>query len=147
MNKIMVNQQHAVIDLTKGSMPSNFQPHTGAKRLVIKNLRTTGNKDANEYYERTWKELDNALSSVFAREQPVTPLEVLCRGVEATCRRGKAEELFKNLRDRCEKYLSSTLLPLILEKAGPSNLDGLRMVYKHWTIWNEQSVCQWRQRC
>ncbi|RDW94768.1 cullin [Coleophoma crateriformis] len=140
MNKMMVNQRSVVIDLTRGSLPSNFQPHTGAKRLVIKNLRTTSNKDANEYYERTWNELDNALTSIFAREQPATPLEVLCRGVEATCRRGRAEELFKHLRDRCEKYLDSTLLPLILEQAGSTNVDGLRMVYKNWTTWNEQST-------
>ena len=52
-----------VVDLTKG--PSNFQPHTGVKRLVIKNLRASSTlKGVDEYYNRTWEELDADLTSV-----------------------------------------------------------------------------------
>jgi len=127
-----------VVDLTR---TSHFQPHTGPKRLVIKNLRTSSRKDdINQYYERTWNELDIALTSVFAREQPSSPLEVLCRGVEAICRRGRAEQLAKHLKDRSKLYLEKQLLPLIEKEAGPSNVDALRTVHKFWTIWNEQSV-------
>jgi len=126
-----------VVDLTR---PSNFQPHTGAKRLVIKNLRTTSRKDIDEYYERTWADLDAALTSNFNREQPATPLEVLCRGVEAICRRGRAEQLATHVKERSKAYLEKQLRPMIEKEAGSSNVDTLRTVYKYWTIWNEQSV-------
>jgi hypothetical protein len=126
-----------VIDLTR---PSNFQPHAGARRLVIKNLRTTSRKDIDEYYESTWADLDAALTSIFNREQPASPLEVLCRGVEAICRRGRAEQLSKLVKDRSKAYLEKRLLPVIEREAGPGNVDTLRIVYKFWTMWNEQSV-------
>lgn len=74
MNKTMGVSRPAIIDLTR---PSNFQPHTGAKRLVIKNLRVTSPSDKEEYFRKTWNELDDALDSVFNNKQPVSPLEVL----------------------------------------------------------------------
>jgi cullin-4 len=49
------------VDLTR---QSQFQPHTGAKRLVIKNLRVSNGKAADEYYDKVWGELDDALTSV-----------------------------------------------------------------------------------
>jgi len=49
------------VDLTR---QSQFQPHAGAKRLVIKNLRTSNGKAADEYYDKVWGELDDALTSV-----------------------------------------------------------------------------------
>ena len=139
MSKTMgVSSQHTkVIDLTR---PSNFQPHCGAKRLVIKNLRTTARKDVDAYYDRTWNDLDSALTAIFKRDQPISPLEVLCRGVEATCRRGRAEGLSLHLKGRCKTYLEKNLLPIIESHAGPNNVDALRAVHKHWTLWNEQSV-------
>jgi cullin-4 len=127
------------VDLTRP--PSNFQPHAGAKRLVIKNLRTTSTKGVDEYYDRTWSELDAALTSVFKRVSPNTPLEVLCRGVEATCRRGQAEKLFTHLKDRCKGYLEKQLLPELEKQSGTSNVDALRAVQRFWTVWNVQSVC------
>jgi hypothetical protein len=49
------------VDLTR---QSQFDPQNGVKRLVIKNLRTSSPKDADEYYTRVWAELDSALTSV-----------------------------------------------------------------------------------
>jgi cullin 4 len=126
------------IDLTRP--PSNFQPHAGAKRLVIKNLRTTSTKGVDEYYDRTWSDLDAALTSIFNKVPPSTPLEVLCRGVEATCRRGQAEKLFTHLKDRCKGYLERQLLPELEKECGTSNVDALQAVQRFWTVWNEQSV-------
>ena len=127
-----------VVDLTR---PSNFQPNTGAKRLVIKNLRTTSRKDVDDYYDRTWNELELALSSVFSRRSPNSPLEVLCRGVEAICRRGRADKLFTHLKSRCKTYLEDILLPAIEKGSSSSNVDALRTVKQYWTQWTEQSVC------
>jgi cullin-4 len=131
--------QHGVVDLTR---PSNFQPHTGAKRLVIKNLRISSRKDTDEYYIRTWADLDAALTSVFNREPTSSPLEVVCRGVEHTCKRGRSEQLAAHLKDRSKAYLEKELLPVIERESGSSNVEALRAVYKFWTVWNEQSVRQ-----
>lgn len=133
-----IGSRPKVIDLTRP--PSNFQPHAGAKRLVIKNLRTTSTKSVDEYYDRTWSELDAALTSIFNKCPPSTPLEVLCRGVEATCRRGQAEKLFMHLKDRCKGYLEKHLLPEVERQTGTSNVDALRAVQRFWVVWNEQSV-------
>lgn len=127
-----------VIDLTR---PSNFQPNTGAKRLVIKNLRTTSRQDSDEYYQRTWNDIDRALTEIFdGRPQPNLPLEVLCRGVEVTCRHARAEKLFKHYKERCKEYLDNKLLHQICKDVGTSNIDALRAVHRFWTIWNKQSV-------
>ncbi|RDL39757.1 Cullin homology [Venustampulla echinocandica] len=139
MSKVMSRPaQPKVIDLT-GS-PSNFQPHVGVKKLVIKNLRPSSRKDIDSYYERTWSELDGAITAVFNGSQPAPPLEVLCRGVEATCRRGQAEKLANYLRDRCKAYIEKQLLPTIESQARPTNIDALRTIYRFWTVWNDQST-------
>jgi len=49
------------VDLTR---QPQFDPQSGVKRLVIKNLRISSPRDADEYYNRVWKELDSALTSV-----------------------------------------------------------------------------------
>jgi cullin 4 len=126
-----------VIDLTR---PSKFPTHEGPKRLVIKNLRTTARRDIDEFYDHTWTDLDSALTANFNRQQPSTPLEVLCRGVEAICRRGSGEKLSKHVKNRSKTYLEKQLLPVIEKEAGPSNVDTLRAVHKFWALWNEQSV-------
>ena len=128
----------AFVDLTRA--PSNFQPHAGAKKLVIKNLRTTSRADLEEYYEKTWREVDDALTAVFKREDPRVPLEVLCRGVEATCRHGKAQKLFDHLKERCKTYLEKRLLPEVEKEGTGTNVDALRAVWRFWSLWNEQSV-------
>lgn len=135
----------AFVDLTRG--PSNFQPHAGAKKLVIKNLRTTSRVDLEEYYEKTWKEVDDALTAVFKREDPRVPLEVLCRGVEATCRHGKAQKLFDHLKERCKTYLERQLLPVVEREGAGTNVDALRAVWRFWSLWNEQSVRGYRSVC
>jgi cullin-4 len=126
------------VDLTRG--PSNFQPHAGAKKLIIKNLRITSRADLVEYYEKTWGEVDDALSAVFREEDPSVPLEVLCRGVEAICRHGRAEKLFVHLKERCKTYLEKQLLPIVEREGAGTNVDALRAVWRFWSLWNEQSV-------
>ena len=124
-----------VIDLTPKM--SGFQPHAGVKRLVIKNLRTTASKDVDRYYEKTWTELDAALTSIFSNAPPATPLEILCRGVEATCRRGGADKLFRHL-ERCSgEYLQQDLVIQIKAQASSDKVETLRVVIKYWQLWTE----------
>ncbi|KAF7562700.1 hypothetical protein G7046_g1449 [Stylonectria norvegica] len=127
------------IDLTES--PSAFQPYTGAKKLVIKNLRGPSNRDAQvaEYYARTDKELEGALGAIFAGQSPDLPLERLYRSVEDLCRRGKAEKLNKLLKERCEQHLKRVVLPRIQRSGGKSNLDTLRSVLEEWQSWSQQT--------
>jgi cullin-4 len=128
----------SVIDLTR---PSNFRPNTGAKRLVIKNLRTTSRQDSDEYYQRTWNDIDVALTEIFeGKPLPTLPLEILCRGVESTCRHARAEKLYLHYKERCKIYLEKSLAPRILKECGTSNIEALRAVHRFWNVWNKQSV-------
>ncbi|RAL68576.1 hypothetical protein DID88_007298 [Monilinia fructigena] len=139
MNKTMGVSCPGTIDLTR---VSNFQPHTGAKRLVIKNLRTTSPNDREQYFKKTWDELDDALASVFSNKQPESPLEVLCRGVEAICRRGKeqADKLYRHLEKRCHTHIKDGLLLVIVRHIGSSSVETLQFVDKVWRIWRNQLV-------
>jgi cullin-4 len=138
MSKLTVKgPRPPVVDLTR---TSNFQPNTGAKKLVIKNLRTTSRQDVDEYYKKTETELDDALTSIFKRQSPKSPLEVLCRGVETLCRRGQADELFRNLKRRCQVHLEKNVIPQMQSEAGVNSVNTLKTVLKFWTAWNEQSV-------
>ncbi|KAG9234771.1 Cullin family-domain-containing protein [Amylocarpus encephaloides] len=142
MSKIMgrTAQPRGVADLMGNAGPSNFSPHTGAKKLVIKNLRTPQRKGADCYYEKTWAQLGAAVTAMFNHQVPATPLEMLCRGVEATCRRGRAENLALHLKDRSKAYLEIQLLPLIEREAGSTNINALRSVQKYWMDWNKKST-------
>lgn len=126
-----------VIDLTK---PSNFQPQSGAKRLVVKNLRAISLQNTEIYYEKLWRQLDDALILIFNGEELRSPLEVLCRGVEATCRNNKSHALFELLRDRSKSYLEDKMLPDLQRDVGVGNVGVLRTVQRYWTKWNKKSV-------
>lgn len=131
------------IDLTNTTA---FQPYTGAKKLVIKNLRPPTSRDAQvaEYYARTDKELDAALEAVFAGRKPDVPLERLYRGVEDVCRKGDPAKVYKLLKDRVEVHLQRVVHPRIQRDGGISNLDTLRSVLAEWKTWNTQTVCSAR---
>ncbi|KAM3554833.1 hypothetical protein MY1884_005921 [Beauveria asiatica] len=129
-----------IIDLSE--QPSAFQPHAGAKKLVIKNLRRPGNRDAQieQYYARTEKNLDEGLSAIFAGQKPAVPLEKLYRGVEDVCRKGSAEKVYRLLMKRIEKHLQSVVLPRIGKPGGAPQVDILRNVLAEWKLWNSQTV-------
>lgn len=124
--------------------PGAFQPHAGAKKLVIKNLRTSApaqSASVGQYYEQTWKSLGEALSDVFAGRQPSQPYERLYRGVEDLCRHGEGERLGQWLHDKCQTYMEKEALPQIHRDAaghGEDNVAMLRVVLDHWKRWSKQ---------
>lgn len=120
---------------------TNFQPHMGAKTLVIKNLRKTPRTDVDTYYARTWAQLDSCLTNVFAGKQPQQSLEQLYKGVEDTCRQGRAEKLYKQLSERCETHLYTVVLPSIITVGSSSDVEILRKVFNAWQTWGSQLVC------
>ncbi|KAJ9637703.1 hypothetical protein H2199_007194 [Coniosporium tulheliwenetii] len=116
----------------------NFNPHAGAKKLVVKNLRTTPRTDPREYLNQTWERLDKALTAIFNNEEISFSLEELYKGVENCCRQGHAAELSILLKDKCSVYVRSGLKEPLLERTGATNVDLLRAVLAAWATWNRQ---------
>ncbi|KAF4308485.1 Cullin [Botryosphaeria dothidea] len=113
----------------------NFNPNTGAKQLVVKNLRKTPRTDPKEYFNQVWGWLDEALAKIFAGREIDFSLETLYRGVENVCRQGHASELAAKLQKRCEVYVETELKKGLLEKADQTNVDVLRAVLSAWRTW------------
>lgn len=128
------------VDLTERQ--SAFQPQSGAKKLVIKNLRSPVQRDARveEYYARTEKELEQALDAIFRGQSPAVPLDRLYRGVEDVCRKGNADKVYRMLKERVERHLQTVVLPRIKKAVEMSQLHVLRKVLSEWKIWNTQTV-------
>lgn len=122
--------------------PAAFRPYSGARKLVIKNLRPSSARESQveEYYARTEKDLDAALAAVFVGEAPAVPLEKLYRGVEDVCRKGNADRLYALLKEKADKHLQRVVLPRIQRNMCQSNIENLRTVLSEWKTWNTQTV-------
>jgi hypothetical protein len=136
-----------VVDLTKDavSAPSfqpHFQPQTGIRKLVVKNLRKGSRTNLTDHYNYAWAEISGALMAIYSGQQPRQPLERLYRNVEDICRNGQAEGLFHHINDNCISYLQNSLLPQISKEVptGSCVVETLRIVYNGWEIWNSRSV-------
>ncbi|OAQ68048.1 ubiquitin ligase subunit CulD [Pochonia chlamydosporia 170] len=128
------------VDLTE--KPSAFQPYSGAKKLVIKNLRAPVSRQPQieEYYARTEKDLEEALDAIFSGRRPAVPLERLYRGVEDVCRRNNAAKVYRLLMDRIDSHLRTVVLPRIKGTGRPSNMVVLRSVRREWEAWSAQAI-------
>ncbi|KAG5949537.1 hypothetical protein E4U53_005844, partial [Claviceps sorghi] len=138
-----------IIDLTAPSPSpspspavSAFQPHAGARKLVIKNQRPPVDRvsQIEEYYARVETDLGEALGAILAARRPALPLERLYRGVEDVCRRGNAARVYRLLKERVDAHLQTTVLPRVRRSGGPSNVNLLRCVREEWKAWNAQAV-------
>ncbi|KAL4779501.1 Cullin family-domain-containing protein [Aspergillus varians] len=127
-----------------GSAPShqsNFTPHTGAKRLVVKNLKTGARLNRDSYFDKVWGQLDAALSAIFNGRKPEISLEELYKGAENVCRQGRAAELSKRLQGRCRGHVTGKLHDSLIDKAQlGSNIDTLRSVVEAWKVWQSMLV-------
>lgn len=124
------------------SRQSNFTPHTGAKKLVVKNLRTGSRFNQDSYFEKVWSQLDAALAAIFNGGKPEVSLEELYKGAENVCRQGRAAQLAKQLQDRCRGHVSGKLRDALVAKAeSGDNVDTLRAVVESWATWQSKLVC------
>lgn len=96
--------------------PSLVRPQIGAKKLVVTNLKQHA-WDHKGYYEKAWKQLDAALTSIFADED--VNKEEMYRLVENVCRQGYASRLYSRLEAR--------LVPVM-----PQSLDGVMQAWQDW---------------
>ncbi|EED22944.1 nuclear pore complex subunit Nup192, putative [Talaromyces stipitatus ATCC 10500] len=123
------------------SRPSNFTPHTGAKRLVVKNLRSGPRLNQDEYFDDIWTRLSATLDTIFDGGKPAASLEELYKGAENVCRQGRAESLAKKLQERCKTYIVDNLRQNLVDKTkNASNIDTLRAVVDAWAVWNTKLV-------
>jgi len=143
-----------VVDLTK-SPPRNGQtrrpngvkpvtamnPHHGAKKLVVKNLRKDSVWDPEQYMNQVWVRLDSALTDIFAGVQESFAMEDLYRGVENVCKQGKAKTVYDRLHRRSTHHLSSSVLPAIQRKNEQGDdVATLQAVLAAWASWTSQVV-------
>lgn len=164
-----MNHHHNVIDLTSspdqspsmkaahgskntgGRGSSNFLPYSGARRLVIKNLRQTPRTSPKELLDRTWTRLDAALTAIFNGDKIPHSLEELYRGVENVCRHQGAPELFQSLKARCTNYVQTSIKPQLAQLVGKGAADteALEGIHGAWVRWNSQVVRSWKsgRRC
>lgn len=145
-------QKAGAVDLTKSPrarrpsnaanlLKTNFNPNTGAKKLVVKNLKPQSTWDANSYLEQTWRQLDAALTTIFA-EAPITfSMEDMYRGVENLCRQGRARNVYEKLAERCRSHINKTVKASLLAKNRQNDVEVLQDVLAAWSSWNSQIVC------
>ncbi|KAK5143705.1 hypothetical protein LTR04_001792 [Oleoguttula sp. CCFEE 6159] len=146
----------------------NLNPHTGAKKLVVKNLRAPSKWDSKQYLESVWQQLDGALSAIFGHgrerngfstegdmgsngvngvnkmngkvEGVTFSMEELYRGVENLCRQGHAAEVCQRLISKCKAHISNNLKQSLLARRELEDVDMLRAVLSLWETWNRQLV-------
>ncbi|KAK7737796.1 hypothetical protein SLS53_006416 [Cytospora paraplurivora] len=118
---------------------SGFQPLSGARRIVVKNLRTNSKTaaDVEDYYNKIWGNVETALRSILRGEVPRVPLETVYRGVEELCLHKQGDKLYSLLRQRSEQHLSGEVLGRIREHATTSNVEILRRVWNQWSVFNK----------
>jgi cullin-4 len=136
-----------VIDLTNSLNTSpkkfvtrprpNLHPELGAKRIIVKNLRTVPRTDPRKFFEATWEKLDKSLDAVFSGEQIPFSTEELYKGVENVCRQEiHNEELSGRLEARARGHATGIVKKSILQNAeGKGNVDVLRDAVAAWTMW------------
>lgn len=152
------NGSNAAIDLTASSPPTTPQarrvngtlpriqgrgginPATGAKKLVVKNLKTNTQWDSKAYLEKIWGQLDAALAFIFKDVQEGFSKEDLYRGVENVCRQGGASTLYSRLDSRCRQHVERDMRNPLVAKSGGSHVDILSAVLAEWARWKEQMV-------
>lgn len=123
---------------TLANQDNRFAPHTGAKKIVVKNLKPQSAWDANKYFEQTWQQLDAALATIFAGATVSFSMEDMYRGVENLCRQGRAKELNEKLADTCRSHINDTVRNSLLDKATQPNVQVLHHVLAAWSSWNQQ---------
>lgn len=130
--------------LNANARQNNFSPHAGAKKLVVKNLRTGPRVTQEPYFDKTWAQLDAALSAIFDGRKPDISLEELYKGAENICRQERAALLAKKVQERCKDYVAGTLRDNLVTRAGGgTNVDTLRAVIEAWSAWHSRLVSGW----
>lgn len=127
--------------------PPSFQPHAGARKLQVKNLRKTTKGDPEAYFNTTWTSLNSALTAIFNGDKISASLEELYRGTENICRGERAGLLFDKLKARMNEYVGGPLKEGIIGRAGRSEDETVKAIEASWSKWNQQLAGSPGMRC
>lgn len=129
------------MSLSAAVRPTAFTPYQGAKKLVVKNLRTTPRADPEQYYQRVLAQLNAALTTIFGEEESKHSLEELYKGAENVCRQGRSADLYLRLRERCESHLAGHVRECLAEKTTRlTDVDLLASYLDAWKSWSGKLV-------
>lgn len=93
------------------------------------------------YFDKTWAQLDAALSAIFDGQKPEISLEELYKGAENICRQERAALLAKKVQERCKDYVAGKLRDNLVTRAGGgTDVDTLRAVIEAWSVWHSRLV-------
>lgn len=134
--------------LTKMSDPSAkvsaFQPYSGAKKLVIKNLKTTQSPareaEIKDYYKRALENVADALDAVFAGKKPPVPFERLYRSVEDLCRKRDSDQVAKVLKRKMKDHVNRVVCQRVERNGRGSDVETAKCLLGEWQAWNAQMV-------
>ena len=120
---------------------NTFSPHGGAKKLVVKNLRSGPRANHEPYFEKAWTQLNTALAAIFEGKKPEASLEELYKGAENMCRHERAPLLARKVHEKCKEYVAGQLRDNLVSRAGSgTNVDTLRAVIDAWSAWQSRLI-------
>lgn len=125
---------------SNGIRTTNAAAVTAPKKLIVKNFRTATKSDPEQYFNSTWKELENALEVIFCKDVKSFSMEHLYKSVENICRQEKAARLFQKLQIRCRSHIASVKDSLSVLVKDKSDTEALERVVEAWTLWRRQMV-------
>ena len=122
---------------------NKFSPNVGARKLIVKNLRTGPRVGHEPYFDRIWSQLDAALTEILEGRKPEISLEELYKGAENICRQDRALMLAKKVQESCKTYVLEKLrTSLVTRSGGGTDVDTLRAVIEAWSSWHSKLVCR-----
>ncbi len=124
---------------------SSFNPHAGAQRIKVKNLRIGYTNDSQQYFVTVWAQLRALISLVF-QGGDVPSFEDSYRSVQHLCMQGHGEELSMKL-DRELQTHASRLGQELAEARVDNVVDRLRAVITAWSRWQACVVCGLSYSC
>lgn len=121
---------------------NKFSPNVGARKLVVKNLRTGPRVSHQPYFDKIWSQLGAALSDILHGRKLEISLEELYKGAENICRQSRAPMLAEKVQESCKDYVAGKLrMNLVTRSGGGTNVDTLRAVVEAWSSWHSKLVC------
>ncbi|MCJ1310092.1 hypothetical protein MMC25_003753 [Agyrium rufum] len=117
-----------------------FAPHTGAKKLVVKNLKTGTKTSPEAYANQIWTQVDAALSAIFSGDSSPYSYEELYKGVENVCRQDRAPAMYRKLCEKCKDNVIRNLRDPLRETSSLSTEAFLEEVAGKWTTWKSQTL-------
>lgn len=122
---------------------SGFTPMSGARKIVIKNLRDNSTRraaDVEDYFRKTWQDIEAALASILRGDTPRMPLERVYRGVEDLCRHGEGDKIYSIIKNMCEMHLNGVVLAQIREGGSMFDVDVLQRVWNQWSVFSKTLI-------